>query len=289
MWLWDVLAAALFVASSGLLFNKRYRENVYLLTLAGLVALVATYLMTKDIVTRIVDERLAAQTSAHSGGTVSPGSAPSDTSVRASPGGDNSSAERPSGPLRATPDDILGAQAYDRHDYATALRILTPLADNGDPTAQYFVGVMALRGEGMARDTQRAVALLRQAASAGIADAQNYMARFYRRGENVPQGYDEAMKWYLLAAKQGYKNSQYWIALLYRDGKGVAADRQAAYMWAVIASSEGDQTAMQLKSQLEPALSPADAAAARDRAAQWLATSVTKRPVSIYSLTRASP
>ena len=39
------------------------------------------------------------------------------------------------------------AVAYDRKDYATALRIIRPLADKGDARAQYDLGVIYAEGK----------------------------------------------------------------------------------------------------------------------------------------------
>jgi hypothetical protein len=45
-----------------------------------------------------------------------------------------------------------GVASYDRSDYATALRLLRPLADEGVAGAQYFLGAMYLGGLGVPQD-----------------------------------------------------------------------------------------------------------------------------------------
>ena len=47
-----------------------------------------------------------------------------------------------SGPAPARTDFEVGWQAYQEGDFATALRIWLPLAEAGDPLAQYNIGVM---------------------------------------------------------------------------------------------------------------------------------------------------
>ena len=37
------------------------------------------------------------------------------------------------------------ASAYNRKDYATALKLLMPLAESGNATAQYYVGILYFR------------------------------------------------------------------------------------------------------------------------------------------------
>jgi hypothetical protein len=55
----DIVAALLFVGSSGLLFNARFRENAFLVICAGLIALASTYFLTRQIVEEVVDEMIS--------------------------------------------------------------------------------------------------------------------------------------------------------------------------------------------------------------------------------------
>ncbi len=50
-----------------------------------------------------------------------------------------------------------GVAAYDRGDYATALREFRPLADQGYASAQFNLGVMYGKGQGMPQDHAEAV------------------------------------------------------------------------------------------------------------------------------------
>ena len=45
-----------------------------------------------------------------------------------------------------------GMWAYSMKDYATAFRELKPLAEQGNPTAQYYVGAMYAFGNGVHKD-----------------------------------------------------------------------------------------------------------------------------------------
>ncbi len=49
-----------------------------------------------------------------------------------------------------------GAAAYESGDYATALRELEPLAEQGDARAQYNLGLMYHQGRGVPQDYVRA-------------------------------------------------------------------------------------------------------------------------------------
>ena len=68
-----------------------------------------------------------------------------------------------------------GVAAYDRGDYATALRLWRPLAKHGDATAQYNLGHMYRLGQGVRQDDAEAVKWYRKAAEQGFAKAQFYI------------------------------------------------------------------------------------------------------------------
>jgi hypothetical protein len=162
-----------------------------------------------------------------------------------------------------------GVAAFDRGDYGTAFQSLQPSAQAGDGLAQYYLGVMYLKGQGVPKNRYLGIEWLSKAATAGAADAQSYMGAFNRRGDLVPQNYAEAMRWYLLAAKQNHENSQYRIALMYYGGEGVQPDLREAYMWAVIASSGGEPEPNRLRMKLEQSLSASDIMEGQRKAALW--------------------
>lgn len=58
MFLPEIIPALLFLLSSGLLFNERYRNNLLLVTLAGAIALISSYFLIEQITERIIANRL---------------------------------------------------------------------------------------------------------------------------------------------------------------------------------------------------------------------------------------
>ena len=121
----------------------------------------------------------------------------------------------------ARADDYEDGAAAARHgDYATALKLLSPLAQNGHATAQYNLGEMYYNGNGVAQDYKEAMKWYRLAADQGLAGAQNILGYMYFIGRGVTQDYNEAVKWYRLAADQGLAGAQYFTGLLYYKGRG---------------------------------------------------------------------
>ena len=103
-------------------------------------------------------------------------------------------------PARAGWDE--GVAAYQRGDYATALREWRPLAEQGVADAQYNLGVMYGEGLGVPQDYAKAVGWWRKAAEQGHATAQYNLGVAYHNGEGVPQNYAQAHMWYNLAASR---------------------------------------------------------------------------------------
>jgi hypothetical protein len=83
------------------------------------------------------------------------------------------------------------------------------------------------------QDDAKAVGWWRKAADQGDATAQYYLGRAYRRGEGVSPNYSEAARWYRKAAEQGDTAAQRYLARVYRRGEGVPQDYVESYRWSV--------------------------------------------------------
>ncbi len=84
----------------------------------------------------------------------------------------------------------------------TALREWRPLAEQGNANAQFFLGVMYDKGQGVRQDLREAARWFRKAAEQGVAEAQSNLGFMYGYGEGVPQDYAQAYMWYDLAASR---------------------------------------------------------------------------------------
>ena len=91
--------------------------------------------------------------------------------------------------------------AVNRNDFATAIRIMRPLADQGNARAQRLLGMMYNAGWGVPKDDAEAVKWFRRAANQGDGDAQASLGAEYRNGTGVPQDYVHAYMWFILAAQ----------------------------------------------------------------------------------------
>lgn len=107
--------------------------------------------------------------------------------------------------INATAGDceIRGGEyvAFDRADYATALRVLLPEAQKGRPEAQTYVGEIYEKGLGVAHDYTLAAQWYRKAAEQGYSRAQVNLGLLYERGLGVPKEPVTALNWYRKASR----------------------------------------------------------------------------------------
>lgn len=90
--------------------------------------------------------------------------------------------------------------AYDRADYATALKIWLPLAQSGDADAQVYAGEIYEKGLGIEADYLLAAAWYRKAAAQGNTRAKINLGYLYESGLGVERDLTAAMNWYRQAS-----------------------------------------------------------------------------------------
>lgn len=129
-----------------------------------------------------------------------------------------------------------GFAAYGTGDFATALREWRPLAQQGNAEAQYNLGLM------------------------------------YQRGEGVPQDYAEAVSWYRKAAVQGDASAQSNLGIAYGSGKGVPQVYATAHMWLNLAAGNGSGAAEVVRDAVAAKMTAADISEAQQRAGVCLAS-----------------
>jgi ATP-dependent protease ClpP protease subunit len=89
-----------------------------------------------------------------------------------------------------------GLAAFDRSDYATALQLWLPLAEQGHRTAQFNVAVLHEKGLGTPQDLREAARWYLKAAKRGDLEAAYNVATFYATGTGFDQDVGEARHWY---------------------------------------------------------------------------------------------
>ena len=130
-----------------------------------------------------------------------------------------------------------GVSAFNRADYVSASRVFIPLAEQGLPAAQSYLGFM------------------------------------FETGRGVPQNYTEAAMWYRRAAEQGDGLAQYSLGLLYDRGQGVPRDIVEANKWLNLSTAAAPPRAREARTRIRDAVTTkmtrGEIARARLRALEW--------------------
>ena len=112
--------------------------------------------------------------------------------------------------------------------------------------------------------------LFRSAAAQNDAGAQNNIGIMFLRGEGVAKDPAKAAFWLERAAGRGHIQAQYNLGEMYHNGEGVAKNGALAYYWMTLAAKQGDENAEKYIKLLDAQLPPADIEQGRTRAADWL-------------------
>src|SRR5258708_32790254 len=78
-----------------------------------------------------------------------------------------------------------GYEAVSKKDYVTAANEYRPLAERGDPEAQYPIGRMYEFGNGYPQHKAQGIAWIRKAAAQGDVDAEQELGVSYATGDGI--------------------------------------------------------------------------------------------------------
>lgn len=172
---------------------------------------------------------------------------------------------------------ILGIRALDGTggtavNLPDAVKFLTLAADKSQAVAQYRLGTLYERGQGVAADPVKAMHWYGLAAAQGNRKAMHNLAVAYASGPAAKRNMTEAARWFAKAAALGLADSQFNLAVLYERGEGVPQSLADAYKWYAVAAQTGDGEAKARMGVLETQLSDSDRASAGKSAASFHAS-----------------
>jgi len=125
-------------------------------------------------------------------------------------------------------------------------------AKKGKTTAQYFLGISYLEGNGfIEKSAYTGMQWLFKAAELGYAPAQTKLAICYYNGEGVKQELSQVFYWFSRAAEQGNAIGQYSLGICYEDGDGVTKDNEKAIYWYQQAAKQGHEKAQKALMRLQ--------------------------------------
>ena len=136
-------------------------------------------------------------------------------------------------------DFKTGLDAYNRGDFAAALKEWQPIAEKGDPHAQYNLGLLYARGQGVGQDYGQAAEWYRKAAEQGVPAAEYNLGVMFANGQGVTADPQEASKWFLKAADQGVSDAANGLGRIYYEGAGAFKNYGEAEKWYRKAADQG--------------------------------------------------
>ena len=104
-------------------------------------------------------------------------------------------------------------------------------AGHGNPIAEYQVGRFAFDCGRSAHQRANGLAWIQLAADQNLAMAQYYMGTVYMKGQGVPQNTSLALQWIHKAAEYGAPAAQLELGDLYEAGNVIPVDDASAYFW----------------------------------------------------------
>jgi len=132
-----------------------------------------------------------------------------------------------------------------------------------EPAWQLFEKAMALAGK---RDSAGASMLFQQAAKKGNRRAQYQLGLLYARGDGVRKNLIRARKLLHKAAMQGHPKAQFYLGQMYAFGDGGEKDNIKATIWFWIAATLGDRFARDSLRMMTSKISPRAMTDAKKRA-----------------------
>jgi uncharacterized protein len=139
-----------------------------------------------------------------------------------------------------------GSAAFDRKDYATALKEFTVLAEQGDALAAFYVATL-FNQQGLYKlDPVEATKWYKMAAERGHPASARIMGyRYLNALGGVSKDEAQAVRWFKRAADLGDTQAQtsFNLGVMYHLGQGVDKDTNEAEKWFLKAQTMGHPNA----------------------------------------------
>lgn len=143
----------------------------------------------------------------------------------------------------ASADDQILTRAWTAYNigkYQETIRLIKPLADNGNPRAQVMLGRCYENGLGVQQDMAVAAQWFQLAAEQNDPEAQLLLAYCYEVGAGVPKDPQQVMNLMTRAAEAGNAEAQFNLAINYSQGLyGAPKNEAESFRWATLSANQG--------------------------------------------------
>lgn len=135
--------------------------------------------------------------------------------------------------------DAAYQKAYDKQ--------LVSAAEQGDPKAQYYLGLVYENGYGTAANASMAVKWYQRAAEQGLDSAQVNLGMCFLQGTGITTDEAEGIRWLTSAANNGNTDAMTNLGIYYFEKKEDAAAKE----WLKKATDQGNEKAKQFMDELK--------------------------------------
>ena len=107
-------------------------------------------------------------------------------------------------------DLMSGVSAFESKHFSRAMKLLSPIANSGNPDAQYRLAIMYQNGLGVVRNELLAYKWMKNAAQQEFGPALHGLGFMYMEGDCVGRDDVRAIKWFEAAVAQGLQGAMGW-------------------------------------------------------------------------------
>src|SRR3954454_17107317 len=147
----------------------------------------------------------------------------------------------------SAPSVRAGIEAWQHADYAAAVAIWRPLAENGDADAAFNLGQAYRLGRGVPTNLAAAQTWFERAAAKGHVDAQATLGLLLFQNGNLTEG----LKWLKAAAEQGEPRALLVYGTALFNGDSFTQDPVLGYAYVSRAAAQGLGPAKETLAQLD--------------------------------------
>lgn len=161
---------------------------------------------------------------------------------------------------------IEANNASDNGDYKNAFNEYKKLAEEGNPEAEFAIGIMYMEGNGTEKAPSLGFSWTKKAAEKKWPAAQYNLGLMYDNGDGVERNYKKAVELYFKASAQGVTAATIALGSMYVEGHGVERNLVVAYALYKFASFEPNDDATENLLNLSSHLSREEIKAAKNLA-----------------------
>ena len=125
-------------------------------------------------------------------------------------------------------DLMSGVSAFESKHFSRAMKLLSPIANSGNPDAQYRLAIMYQNGLGVVRNELLAYKWMKNAAQQKFGPALHGLGFMYMEGDCVGRDDVKAIKWFEAAVAQGLQGAMVALAQMLEQGRGTTVDTDRA-------------------------------------------------------------